>query len=81
MTVNDAVARRVIKLMNKRKMTQYRLEKESGLTHGAVSGILCGINKTVKLDTIYKLAKAFDMTLIEFLDDELFSTNNVSFEG
>lgn len=81
MTVNDAVARRTIKLMNDRHMTQYRLVKESGIPLGAMDRILTGKNKTVTLTTIYKLAKVFDMTLIEFLDDEVFSTNNVSYEG
>lgn len=80
MTTNDAVARRVIKLMNEKKLTQYKVEQKSGLTHGAVNGILFGLNKTVKLDTIYKLAKAFEMTINQFLDDELFAMDKVEFE-
>lgn len=80
MTVNDAVARRTIKLMSERNMTQYRLEKKSGLIHGALDRILAGKNKTVTLTTIYKLAKAFDMTLIEFLQDDLFDSTKLELE-
>lgn len=80
MTVNDAVARRAIRLMSEKNMTQYRLEKKSGLIHGALDRILAGKNKTVTLTTIYKLAKGFDMTIIEFLQDELFADTNIDLE-
>ena len=72
MTINDAVAKRVFKLLRERKMTQYRLERKSGLIHGALDRILNGLNKTVTLTTVYKLARGFDMTIFEFLDDEVF---------
>ncbi len=72
MTINDAVAKRVSKLLRERKMTQYRLERNSGLIHGALDRILNGLNKTVTLTTVYKIARGFDMTIFEFLDDEVF---------
>ena len=72
MTINDAVAKRVFKLLRERKMTQYRLERKSGLIHGALDRILNGQNKTVTLTTVYKLARGFDMTIFEFLDDDVF---------
>jgi len=31
MTVNDAVIKRIAQLLKEKKMTQYRLEKESGI--------------------------------------------------
>ena len=72
MTINDAVARRINSLLKERSMTVYRLEKNSGLIHGAVDRILNGLNKTVTFTTIYKLARGFDMTIYEFLDDDVF---------
>ena len=72
MTINDAVAKRVIKLLKENKMTNYRLERKSGILHGALDRILNGQNKTVTLTTVYKLARGFDMTIFEFLDDEVF---------
>ena len=58
--------------MKERNMTQYRLELKAGLTHGAMNGILTGHNKTVTLTTMYKLARGFDMTVFEFMDDDVF---------
>ena len=72
MTINDAVARRINSLLKERSMTVYRLEKNSGLIHGAVDRILNGLNKTVTFTAIYKLARGFDMTIYEFLDDDVF---------
>ncbi len=72
MTINNAVAKRIAFLLREKGMTVYKLEKKSGLVHGAVDRILNGLNKTVTLTTIFKLARGFDMTYMEFLDDEVF---------
>ena len=77
MTVNDAVAKRVFALLVKKNMSQYRLEQKSGIQHGSMQCIMNGRNKTVTLSTIIMLAKGFDMTMTEFLDDELFQPENL----
>lgn len=80
MTVNDAVAKRITKLLDEKKMTQYKLEQKSGIVHGSMQCIMNGRNKTVTLTTIIMLAKGFDMTPAEFIDDELFSVANFDIE-
>lgn len=42
MTVNDAVAKRVSKLLVEKGITQYRLEQRSGLQHGHMQWIMSG---------------------------------------
>ena len=74
MTVNDAVAKRIVKLLAEKKITQYRLELKSGIQHGSMQCIMNGRNKTVTLSTVLMLARGFDMTLIEFLNDDVFSS-------
>ena len=80
MTVNDAVAKRVSKLLHEKGMTQYRLEQNSGIQHGSMQCIMNGRNKTVTLSTVIMLAKGFDMSLTQFLDDEIFSLENLEIE-
>ncbi len=80
MTVNDAVARRVMKLLQDRNMTQYRLEQNTGIQHGSMQCIMNGRNKTVTLSTVILLAKGFDLSLTEFLDDELFRSEKLELE-
>ena len=80
MTLNDAVALRTKRLLKDKNMTVYRLERNSGLIHGAVNRILDGKNKTVTLTTIYKIARGFDMTAQQFLDDDLFRSENLEID-
>ena len=80
MTINDAVAMRALRLMSQRSITQYRLEQESGLLHGAMDRILQSKNKTVTFTTIYRLARGFNMTIHEFLDDDLFRREDIELD-
>ena len=80
MTVNDAVAKRISKLLHEKNMSQYRLEQESGIQHGSMQCIMNGCNKTVTLSTVILLAQGFHMPLTEFLDDEIFRSENLEIE-
>ena len=80
MTVNNAVAERISKLLKEKNMSQYRLEQNSGIQHGSMQCIMNGRNKTVTLSTLILLARGFKMTLTEFLDDEIFNYENLDIE-
>ena len=80
MTVNDAVAKRISKLLCEKDMSQYRLEQESGIQHGSMQCIMNGRNKTVTLSTVMMLARGFQMSLTEFLDDEVFRSEEIEIE-
>ena len=80
MTVNDAVARRISKLLREKEMSQYRLEQKSGIQHGSMQCIMNGRNKTVTLSTVIMLARGFDISLTEFLDDDLFRSEDLEVE-
>lgn len=80
MTVNDAVAKRITKLLKEKNMSQYRLEIESGIQHGSMQCIMNSRNKTVTLTTVIMLSKGFNISLAEFLDDEIFNFENFELE-
>ena len=80
MTVNNAVAKRIAKLLHEKNMSQYRLEQESGIQHGSMQCIMNGRNKTVTLSTVIMLARGFHMPLAEFLDDEIFRSEDLELE-
>ena len=80
MTVNDAVAKRIIGLLAEKKITQYRLEKLSGIQHGHMQWILRGKSKTVTFSTVLRLANGFGMSVIEFLDNDMFLYENLEVE-
>ncbi len=80
MTVNDAVAKRISKLLREKEMSQYRLELESGIQHGSMQCIMNGRNKTVTLSTVMMLARGFRMSLTEFLDDDIFRSESIDLD-
>ena len=80
MTVNDAVAIRIKKLLQEKGITQYRLEKNSGIQHGSMDCIMKGKNKTVTLSTIMMIANGFEMSFIEFLEDPIFFSEDLEIE-
>ena len=80
MTVNDAVANRISKLLHKKGISQYRLEQTSGIQHGSMQCIMNGRNKAVTLSTVIMLARGFDMSLTDFLDDEVFRSQDFEIE-
>lgn len=80
MTVSEAVAKRINRLLIEKGMTQYRLEQVSGIQHGSMQCIMNGRNKTVTLSTVIMIARGFDMTLLEFLDDPVFTSEELEVE-
>ena len=80
MTVNDAVAKRIIALLAEKNMTQYRLEKNSGIQHGHMQWIMSSKSKTVTFSTVLRIANGFGMTVLEFLDNDIFLFENLEVE-
>lgn len=80
MTVNNAVAKRISALLREKNMSQYRLEQKTGIQHGSMQCIMNGRNKTVTLSTVIMIARGFDISLTEFLDDEIFQSEELEIE-
>ena len=78
MTTQKAVAMRISKLLIKHNITQYELSLRSGISKQGIANIINEKYTTIKLDTIYKLADGFDMSLKDFLYVEVFSTTNIN---
>ena len=79
MTTQKAVAMRISKLLIKLNMSQYALSEKSGITKQGIANIINEKYKTVKLDTIIKIADGFNITLQEFFNDEIFNRANFNF--
>lgn len=80
MTVCQAVAIRTKNLLSQRKMTQYRLEQDSGIQHGTMNGIMSAKNRGIELNTVMMIARGFRMTVLEFLDDPIFASEELEIE-
>lgn len=72
MNICKAVKNRINNLLVEKDMTLYRLEQKSGILHGTMMCIMGERNKNVTLKTIYRIARGFNMTFLEFLNDPIF---------
>ena len=81
MTVSQAVASRIKELLKERGMSQYRLEQSSNIQHGTMNSIMSGRNSGIELNTVMMIARGFDMTVVEFLDDDpIFESEDLEIE-
>ena len=72
MNICKAVGLRISNLLKEKQMSLYRLEQKSGILHGTMMCIMNERNKNVTMKTIFQLARGFDMSVLVFLDDNLF---------
>ena len=78
MTLSEAVALRLEKLMEERHLTQYRLYRLSGVAQSTIGDIRLQRNKSVSLLILHELAQGMDMTLYDFFDSPLFKGNEIT---
>ncbi len=80
MKTQKAIALRITNLLIKNKMSQYELSKRMLTDPSTIKHIIHEEYKSIKFDTLIKIADAFNMTITEFLDDELFNRENLDIE-
>ena len=80
MTINQAIAIRVCGLLKEKKMSQYKLEQETGLYHSTMNAILNNRVKASNFKSIALIVKALDLSLTDFFDHPVFSFDNLEIE-
>ncbi len=80
MTINQALAIRVRELLKEKKMSQYKLEQETGLYHSTMNAILNNRVKASNFKSIALIVRALDMSLTEFFNHPVFNFNNLEIE-
>ncbi len=80
MTLNQAVSKKVREILKERKMTQYRLEQNAGISHSTMKSFLNGKYKSCNLTTIVLIIRAFNMTVGEFFSDPIFESDDLIVE-
>ncbi|WP_243414001.1 helix-turn-helix domain-containing protein [Oscillibacter sp. CU971] len=62
------IANRILSLRAKRGFSTYKLESMSGVDASTIESIEKGQSKNPTIQTLHKIAIAFNMTIAEFLD-------------
>ena len=78
MEFSDIIIKRIKYLCNERNISINKLSITSDVKQSTLDNIIRGLTKNPAIQTLHKIANAFNMTLAEFLDfDEL---NDFSFD-
>ena len=79
MSLGEVVTKRIDELMYERGWSLYKVAKESCIPLSTLKNLYTKHTKCPTLVLIYKLADAFNMTPIEFIDCKLLDKNNVDY--
>lgn len=80
MKVSEAVASRIREILNQKKITQYRLEQNSGLSKGTLTSLMYARYNGVNLTTLIVIIRTLGISIEEFFNSPLFNDNNLDIE-
>ena len=80
MTIVEATAQRTINLMKKYKLTQKMFEEKSKLPHRSMNKLLLRKYKDINVKLLHKIANGFNLSIYQFIDDELFDMSNIEYK-
>ena len=72
MKMNDAIAKKLVKICQERKISINKLSVLCCLTQSTVQKIIDGNSRNQKILTIVRICDGLGISLKEFFDDELF---------
>lgn len=77
MQLNEAVSKRLLELLEERKMTPYQLFMKSGLPKSSISNIINCTYPSVKLRVIHEVCQGLGISITEFFQSQLFQEDNL----
>lgn len=80
MTLNQAFAIRVREVLKEKKMTQYRLEQETGIYHSTMTSILGNKTKASNFKNIALIIRELGLSMNDFFDSPVFDFENLNIE-
>lgn len=80
MTLNQAFAIRVREILQEKKMTQYRLEQNTGIYHSTMSALLNGKYKASNFKNIALIIRELGVSMTEFFDSPIFNFEEIEID-
>ena len=77
MTLNEAFATRVKKILKEKKITQYKLCKQTGIYPSTINYILHAKTEASNFKTMALIIRELGVSLQEFFDDPIFEFENL----
>ena len=80
MKISEAVAKRTKDLIAQKNITQYRLCRDIAMHLNTMTNIMTAKNNSVNLKTILQISKGLGITPSEFLNDPIFTSDDLDME-
>jgi transcriptional regulator with XRE-family HTH domain len=80
MSITEAVAARIRVLLKEKGISLYRLEHNIPMHHGTLADIMNAVNESMNFRTILQICRGFGITPSEFLNDPLFSGDEIDID-
>ena len=72
MTISECVSKRIRDILKEKKMTIYRLEQLSCISHSTMKCLLNNVYDSCNLKKIFLIINALELTVLDFFDYQLF---------
>lgn len=79
MTLGSAFTIRLEKLLKDKNISLHKFLKDNCIARSTIVNIMKGNTKCPTLAIIYQVAEGFQMTPIEFLDDDVFKREDLEY--
>ncbi|MDR0384041.1 MAG: helix-turn-helix transcriptional regulator [Christensenellaceae bacterium] len=80
MKIVEAVARRTRYLLNEKKMSQYRLERNMAIPHNTMTNIMQTRGSAVNFKTVFQICRGLNISLAEFVSDPIFESEDLEID-
>lgn len=72
MNINEALSLRIREILKSKKISQYELEKRTGIYHSTMSCLLNCRYKSANMKTVFLIIQRLDISVLDFFDSPLF---------
>lgn len=80
MKISEVIALRIRQILKQRKMTQYKLEQLSGISHNTMINLLNARYNAANMRTVFIIIYSLGMTIKDFFDDPLFDFDDMNID-
>lgn len=80
MKINQAFKIRLTEYLTERNSTIFKFTKETGIGRSTIINLFEGNSKSPTLATLYQICDALEISIIDFLNCELFERENIDIE-
>jgi len=72
MKIGEVISKRIYDLLEKQKVTQYRIKKDMAIPHSTWINLTRAKNQSANIKTIFQVCKGLGISVRDFFDDPIF---------